>query len=296
MTLTKKINGDREACLFSILIPSWNNLPYLQNCVSSILRHSEFPQQVIVMINEGADGTLEWVKSQPELDYVYAPENIGICYGLNACRALVQTDYMVYANDDMYFLPGWDTAFKKEAEGLPHPLFMLSATMIEPFDTGNPCVLVKDFGHSLADFKEEALLREGGKLGKKDWSGSSWPPNLIPVSTWDLIGGMSVEFSPGMYSDPDLSRKLWEAGGRYFKGLGNSRVYHFGSKSTGRIRKNKGRDTFFKKWGISPGDFYKYFLRLGQPFAGPLARPHVPTSQKLKARWKYLRHAFGKKR
>ncbi len=293
MTLRKKLNGERKECLFSILIPSWNNLPYLQNCVGSILRHSTFRHQLIVMINQGEDGTLEWVKTQPELDYVYASQNIGICYGLNACRELVQAEFIVYANDDMYFLPGWDDGFKAEIEKMDGKLYMLSATMIEPFETGNPCVIVEDFGQDLKTFDEDRLLADFGKQSKKDWSGSSWPPNLIPLSTWDLIGGMSVEFSPGMYSDPDLSRKLWEAGGRYFKGLGNSRVYHFGSKSTGRIRKNKGRDTFFKKWGISPGTFNKLYLKLGQDFNGPLPEPGLPTIQKVKARWKFLRQAFG---
>ncbi len=285
--LKKRVNP-----IFSILIPSWNNLPYLQMCVGSLKKNSHFEHQIIIMINEGSDGTFEWVKDQPDLDYVYSEKNIGICYGLNACRPLVQTDHIVYANDDMYFLPGWDLAFKKEVELIEHPFYMLSATMIEPVETGNPCVIHHDFGTSIANFDEEGLLKNFKSQPKQDWSGSSWPPNLIPTPTWDLVGGMSIEFSPGMYSDPDLARKLWEVGGRYFKGLSESRVYHFGSKSTGRIRKNKGRETFFAKWGITPGTFNKHYLQLGTPFKGPLPTPRNTLALQLKARWKRLIGGF----
>ncbi len=39
------------AARFTIVIPTWNNLPYLRLCVESIRRNS-------------ADGTLDWVRSE----------------------------------------------------------------------------------------------------------------------------------------------------------------------------------------------------------------------------------------
>ena len=75
-------------------------------------------------------------------------------------------------------------------------------------------------------------------LVMNDWYGASWPPNVVSKKYWDLVGGYSEEFSPGMYSDPDFSMKMWNAGVRVFKGVGKSRVYHFMSKSTGKVVKN----------------------------------------------------------
>ena len=63
---------------FSILIPTWNNLPYLKLCVESLRKHSDIQHQLIVMVNEGSDGTLDWVANQPNLYYLASPENIGI--------------------------------------------------------------------------------------------------------------------------------------------------------------------------------------------------------------------------
>lgn len=265
---TYRHEADEEQT-FSILIPTWNNLSYLRCCIESLRKHSDFRHQLIVMVNEGADGTLEWVTQQPDLDYVSAPENIGICYGLNACRPLIRNPHVVYANDDMYFMPHWDQRLVEAIDEVGSDLFMLSATMIEP-KGDNPCCVIADFGDSLEHFQEEKLLQSAESLIRGDWTGSTWPPVLMPLTLWDLVGGMSIEFSPGMYSDPDLSRKLWEVGVRHFQGVGSSLVYHFGCKSTGRVRKNRGRYTFLMKWNLSAGQFMRNYLHIGAPFRGPL--------------------------
>ena len=53
---------------FSILIPSWNNLVFLQKCIESIRKNSTLQHQIIVHVNQGKDGSYEWVKAQTDLD------------------------------------------------------------------------------------------------------------------------------------------------------------------------------------------------------------------------------------
>lgn len=257
---------------YSILIPSWNNLEYLRLCIESIEKNSEFRHQIVVHINEGSDGTLEWVKEQG-YDYVHSPENIGICYALNICRSLVETDYIVYMNDDMYVCPGWDLEFDREVKKAGSKFFFYSATMIEPDDTGNACVIVGDYGSSTKDFREEDLLREFTELEKEDWQGATWPPNIVHRDIWDLVGGYSTEFSPGMYSDPDFTMKLWELGVRDIKGISAARVYHFGGKSTKRLKRSRGKTIFLNKWGVTPGNFIRLFIRRGERYDGVLREP-----------------------
>ncbi len=48
---------------------------------------------------------------------------------------------------------------------------------------------------------------------------------------------MSEEFSPGMYSDPDLSMKLWQEGVRYFKGIGCKQGLSFRKQKHTKTRK-----------------------------------------------------------
>ena len=48
--------------MFSILIPSFNNLNYLKTCIESIKKNSHYNHQIIVHVNEGSDGTLGLLK------------------------------------------------------------------------------------------------------------------------------------------------------------------------------------------------------------------------------------------
>lgn len=260
--------------IFSIIIPSWNNLAFLKICIDSLRKNSRYSHQIIVHLNEGSDGSLEWVKEQ-NLDFTYSAENIGISYAMNLARKMATSDLLVYFNDDMYACPDWDFWLYEEVKKHASPYFFLSSTMIEPHVSGNPCAIAPfDFGSTPGDFREAALLENFAKPVKPDWNGATWPPSVVPVIVWDLVGGYSTEFSPGMYSDPDFSMKLWELGVRHFKGVSKSRVYHFMSKSTGKLKfKKNGRHLFLNKWGMTSNIFSKYYLRRGQAWSGPLEAP-----------------------
>jgi glycosyltransferase involved in cell wall biosynthesis len=267
---------------FSILIPSWNNLAFLKLCIESINEHSIVPHQLIVHVNEGTDGTLDWVE-ESKICYSYTKQNEGVCVAMNKMAELATAPNILYLNDDMYVLPNWDKLLKQEIEKLGHDMFYISSTSIEA-DPQSNCMILGDFGDSPETFNKEALLRTYMNTPFRDWSGSTWPPCVVSKRLWNEVGGYSEEFSPGMYSDPDFSMKLWQAGVRDFKGLSRSRVYHFGSKSVGRIKKNNGRKQFIQKWGMTPSTFCKYYLRRGeQPYIQP-DTPLVPTAIKLKNR------------
>ena len=269
--------------LFSIVIPTWNNLAFLKTCIESLQKNSRYPHQIIIHLNEGSDGTLAWVKEQL-LDYSYSDINIGICYAMNIARTLAKTDYLVYFNDDMYACPDWDYWLYEEIKKQPSIYFYLSATMIEPRNTGNPCVISPvDYGTHPENFNEQGLLADFKGFEKDDWQGSTWPPCVVPVLLWDMVGGYSIEFSPGMYSDPDFAMKLWLVGVRMFKGVGNSRVYHFMSKSTGKLTvKVNGPNIFLQKWGITSSVFSRFYLRRGKAWLSALPMPDKSLAFKVK--------------
>lgn len=287
-------SSNRSDQTFSIVIPTWNNLPYLQLCINSIRKNSQLKHQIIVHINEGKEGTLEWVKSQPDIDYTHSFENVGICYALNYCRQLMTTDYLLYMNDDMYVCPGWDKALFDEIQSIGHKYFFLSATQFEPV-TENLCCISANYGSTLETFREADFLKDCNSFPKHDWQGATWPPNLIHKDIWDLAGGYSIEFSPGMSSDPDFSMKLWQLGIRLYKGVSKSRVYHFVSKSTKRIKKNDGYYMFIRKWGMSTRVFQRNYMRLGAPFQGALQEPCTSFFVRTRNLYKRLSASFHKK-
>jgi hypothetical protein len=188
----------------------------------------------------------------------------------------------------MYVCPSWDKALWDEIRNIGDDYFCLSGTLIQPHVTSYKCVIgPHDFGRNAENFQEAELLKVYDKFPFDDWNGCNWYPMVIPRTIWNLMGGLSVEFSPGMYSDPDFIMKLRHLGVLYFKGVSASRAYHFLSLSTSRIKKNDGRKQFLFKWGISSSTFFKYYLRIGTLFEGPLAEPE-PT-------FKYRRSVFRNK-
>lgn len=258
--------------MFSIIIPTWNNIDFAKLCVRSIRQHSAYPHQIILHINDGSDGTLQWAIDE-HIDYTHTPDNAGICIAVNMAGGLATQDYVVYMNDDMYVCPDWDTALLAEIQALGTDNFMFSSTMIEPINYKNPCVIHHDYGYTIASFRENDLLKEYKHYELKDWNGSTWPPTIVHRKYWHITGGYSIELSPGMSSDDDFAMKMWAAGCRIFKGISKSRVYHFQSKSTLRIVKNNGRKQFMMKWGMNQSTFNKYFLKRGTPYVGPMNEP-----------------------
>ena len=271
--------------MFSIIIPSWNNLALLQLCIRSIRQHSAYAHQIIVHVNDGSDGTLDWIREQGIM-HTASPQNIGICLAVNEAAMHATQDYILYLNDDMYCCPGWDAALVNKLKQLDTDLFMLSGTMIEPRDTHNPCVSVRNYGGDVANFDEARLLAELSQLHKADWYGATWPPTLVSKRWWFKVGGYSSEFSPGMSSDNDFSMKLWHAGCRIFLGVGDSLVYNFQCKSTGKIKKNDGGKQFLHKWGMRQSVFDRYYLRRGIPAQG-LCLDEPEDTREL--RWQLLR-------
>jgi glycosyltransferase involved in cell wall biosynthesis len=273
--------------MFSIIIPTWNNLPFVKLCVESIRKNSAYPHQVVLHINDGSDGTLEWAKKE-HIDFTHTPQNEGICITVNMAAGIATQDYIVYMNDDMYVCPQWDVHIADEIKMAGTDNFMFSATMIEPADHNNPCVIVSDYGSTIETFNEKGLLEKCNTFEKADWAGSTWPPTIVHKKYWHITGGYSIELSPGVSSDDDFAMKMWYAGCRMFKGIGKSRVYHFQSKSTLRVKKNNGRKQFLMKWGINQSAFNKYYTRRGTLYTGPQQEPpeSVMKSEKIRAWFK----------
>ena len=263
--------------MFSIVIPTWNNLNYLRLLVESLRKHSAYAHQILIHVNDGSDGTLQWVREQG-LSHTSSSDNIGICFAVNRAAALANQPYLVYMNDDMVVLPNWDCELVRYIDrfelndnvasnvksGEQGQRFMLSATMVEPRETGNRCVVVADWGRTAETYDEDKAFAQAPGLTRNDWLGSTWPPTLVPTWMWNEVGGYSTEFSPGMSSDNDFAMKLYHAGCRIFLGVGSSLVYHFACISTGRIRKNDGRKQFLRKWSLTQRDFDRHVLRRGK--------------------------------
>jgi len=254
--------------MFSIIIPTFNNLGYLKLCLKSLQKNSKYDHEIVLHVNEGTDGTLDYVK-QEKLKFSYSSVNSGVCTAFNEAAKLSSEKYIVLGHDDMYFCPGWDIEFINELKKTSQKDFFLSGTMVQYFNG----LINLDCGDSYKNFDEKKLFNELPKIAYDDFQGTHWQPSLIPRSTWDKVKGFSEEFNPGLGSDPDFNMKLWKIGVRLFKGLGKCRVYHFSSISLRKKAWNNGAKTFLMKWKISIKFFKKHYLRSATKFDGLLTDP-----------------------
>ncbi len=262
--------------MFSIIIPTFNNLEYLRFCIRSINLNSKFKtHEIIPHINVGSDGTLDYLKIN-NFKFTHTTNNAGICEGMNKAAKKSTFNYILYAHDDFYFCPDWDEILKTELDKIGHKFFYLSGTMMHngqiPFDCGN----------NLKKFDENKFLKNYKKYNYYDFQGSTWAPHLIHKDIWNKVGGFSEEYYPGTGSDPDLNKKLWDAGIRIFKGINDFKVYHFGSIVTRKYKNHpsivtesgsRGGKIFLLKWGFSIKFFKKHFLNSDTIYKGELKNP-----------------------
>ena len=263
--------------MFSIIIPSYNNSNYLKLCIESIKKTANLNNQIIVHVNEDYNGeTRSYLKKQ-NIKYTFSNKNIGLCSSINLAVKSSSNKYILYSHDDMYFCPGWEEALIEEINKIKHNFFYVSGSMIEP-DSGH---IIFDCGNSLDSFDEKKLLDNYKNKNINDHQGSHFAPHCVHIDIWNKVGGFSEEFNPGIGSDPDFNMKLWKVGVRIFKGLNSFKVYHFGSLTTRKnknIIKNKGDETFLKKWGITTKFFKKYYLKSKTKYYGPLKNPNKNIS------------------
>jgi len=116
-------------------------------------------------------------------------------------------------------------------------------------------------------------LKKYEQIPFEDWNGSNWYPLLLHKNIWNSIGGLSIELTPGISSDPDMMIKLWHCGVRYFKGVSKSRIYHFVSRTVKRVKGNNGNNQFLLKWGLAKSTLFDAYLRLGEKFIDPTPPP-----------------------
>ena len=262
--------------MFSIIIPTLNNLKYLEKCIESIKKNSKYEHEIIPHVNIGSDGTIDFLKKN-KIDYSYTEQNSGICRGMNLAAKKSNFKYLLYAHDDFYFAPNWDVVLKNELDKIGHDNFYLSGTMMHNGQIEFNC------GNTIENFDEKKFLSNYMNHNYYDFQGSTWAPHLIHKDIWNKVGGFSEEFFPGTGSDPDLNMKLWNMGIRIFKGINNFKVYHFGSIVTRRYKNHptiktesgsKGGKIFLLKWGFSINFFRKYYLKSDTKYNGKLNDPN----------------------
>lgn len=95
---------------YSIIIPTYNQLNFLQRCVDSVINNTILDSEIeiIIVCNGCKDGTLDQVKiyssTHSNIKYIYWPDPLGFSKAVNAGLAVSTGEYVVLLNNDSYLL------------------------------------------------------------------------------------------------------------------------------------------------------------------------------------------------
>ena len=94
----------------SIIIPTFNQLPYLRACIESIRKFTPEPHEIIVIDNASTDGTAEYLRSIcGQVRFRICAENLGFAGGVNQGLMRARGTTMLFLNNDTIVTEGWLT-------------------------------------------------------------------------------------------------------------------------------------------------------------------------------------------
>ena len=85
----------------SIIIPHWNGIEILSDCLESLAQTEYTNLEIIVVDNASTDGSPDWVNiNYPSVKLVENDQNYGYAGGCNRGAGVATGDYLVFLNND----------------------------------------------------------------------------------------------------------------------------------------------------------------------------------------------------
>lgn len=111
----------------SIVLPHWNGIDILSDCLNSLKRCTYPNIEIIVVDNASTDGSPDWVeKNHADVKLVRCQKNTGYAGGCNRGLRIASGDYVLFLNNDTVHEPNWieplvDTLEKNSTIGAVQP-------------------------------------------------------------------------------------------------------------------------------------------------------------------------------
>lgn len=119
----------------SIVIPNYNGIQFLTNCLQSLQKQSFESHEIIVVDNASTDGSMLYIKENfPEVKQIKLDKNYGFSKAVNEGIKQSTSQYVILLNNDT-------TVDKKFVEELVHVMeeskriFSCQAKMLQMYDT-----------------------------------------------------------------------------------------------------------------------------------------------------------------
>ncbi len=96
--------------LVSVIIPHWNGIDVLSECLESLVQSQYENLEIIVVDNASTDGSPDWVSQHfPQVKLIENDQNYGYAGGCNRGAKVANGDFLVFLNNDTIQDPDWLT-------------------------------------------------------------------------------------------------------------------------------------------------------------------------------------------
>ncbi|WP_316897965.1 glycosyltransferase [Pseudodesulfovibrio indicus] len=241
----------------SIIILCYNKVAYTKQCLRALYANTDTSRfELIVVDNASSDSTpdmlAEFAASHPNVKVIRNEENLGFVGGNNCALGSVESEYVIFLNNDTEVQPGW----------LPP----LVETMAEPGAGAAGCKLVYPDG----------TLQEAGGIIYSDATGNNFgkfdnPKHpeycsfrevdycsgaalMVRADLFRELGGFDARYQPAYYEDTDLCFTVREKGLKVFYEPRSVVVHHEGKTAGTDVTKGFkrfqeiNREKFIEKW------------------------------------------------
>jgi glycosyltransferase involved in cell wall biosynthesis len=213
----------------SFIIPSRNNLKYLQQAVQSITDCYGTDHDIVLLDDASTDGTWEWIQSLEGEHFVKyrndGPDRVGHTILYDKGVELSGTEIFSILHADMI------TTKNHIANSLKYmkPGVVVAATRIEPpLHPPGPEKYVRTFGFEPEEFKRDAFLKDVEALeleNADNHTNGIFAPWMMFKSDFEAIGGHDPLFAPMELEDSDIFNRMHLAGYELIQSR-DSFVYH----------------------------------------------------------------------
>ena len=94
--------------IISIIIPHWNGIETLSECISSLFETNFNSYEIIIVDNNSSDGSQQWIKDNyPTINLLENDSNYGYAGGCNRGVEIAKGKYLVFLNNDTVHTPDW---------------------------------------------------------------------------------------------------------------------------------------------------------------------------------------------
>lgn len=118
----------------SIVIPNYNGIKFIKNCLLSLEKQTEEEFDIIVIDNASIDGSIELIKQEfPSVQLVELDKNYGFCKAVNEGIKRSKTEYVILLNNDTVAKESFVEELVRAMEQ-SNQIFSCSAKMLQLYD------------------------------------------------------------------------------------------------------------------------------------------------------------------